>query len=58
MALNTALFETNANCGYVLKPRVLWDQTHPLYGKFNPYAKDYPEVCAVHLTLSVSEMTD
>uniref|UniRef100_A0A1A8CF96 Phosphoinositide phospholipase C n=1 Tax=Nothobranchius kadleci TaxID=1051664 RepID=A0A1A8CF96_NOTKA len=26
MHLNTALFESNGGCGYVLKPAVLWDQ--------------------------------
>ncbi|VDN04557.1 unnamed protein product [Thelazia callipaeda] len=40
MAVNTAMFEQNGNCGYVLKPRVFWDISHPLYNRFNPRSKD------------------
>jgi len=39
MAVNTAMFEQTGNCGYILKPRALWDANHPLFGKFNPYSK-------------------
>jgi len=38
--LNAAMFEQNGRCGYVLKPRVMWDRTHPLYNRFNPFDKD------------------
>ena len=37
--LNLALFEQNANSGYVLKPAVLWNKQHPEYGRFNPFEK-------------------
>jgi len=37
--LNLAMFEQNANTGYVLKPSVLWDKQHPEYGRFNPFEK-------------------
>ncbi|VDP13668.1 unnamed protein product [Soboliphyme baturini] len=37
MVLNTAMFEQNGNCGYVLKPRVMWDESCPLYGQYNPW---------------------
>jgi hypothetical protein len=37
--LNLAMFEQNYNCGYVLKPAVLWDKQHPEYGRFNPFEK-------------------
>ncbi len=37
--LNLALFEQNANSGYVLKPSVLWNKQHPEYGRFNPFEK-------------------
>jgi phosphatidylinositol phospholipase C epsilon len=39
MAINQAMFEQSGNCGYILKPRALWDANHPLFGKFNPLAK-------------------
>jgi len=34
------MFEQNGRCGYALKPRVMWDKTHPLYNRFNPFDKD------------------
>lgn len=37
--LNQALFEQTANVGYVLKPPILWDNSHPEYGRFNPFDK-------------------
>ncbi|XP_047233215.1 1-phosphatidylinositol 4,5-bisphosphate phosphodiesterase epsilon-1 isoform X3 [Girardinichthys multiradiatus] len=40
MQLNTALFETNGGCGYVLKPAVLWDRSCPLYQQFCPTERD------------------
>ncbi|KAI1731739.1 phosphatidylinositol-specific phospholipase c, Y domain-containing protein [Ditylenchus destructor] len=40
MAVNSAMFEQSGNCGYTLKPRVLWDPTHPLYGRLNPASKE------------------
>uniref|UniRef100_A0A3B3CU13 Phosphoinositide phospholipase C n=1 Tax=Oryzias melastigma TaxID=30732 RepID=A0A3B3CU13_ORYME len=40
MQLNTALFELNGGCGYVLKPAVLWDRTCPLYQQFCPMERD------------------
>lgn len=33
MAVNMAMFEQNANCGYTLKPRALWDPLHPLHNQ-------------------------
>ncbi|KAI0989877.1 hypothetical protein GJ496_006971 [Pomphorhynchus laevis] len=39
--LNLAFFEQNARCGYVLKPRVMWDSNHPMYREFNPYMSDH-----------------
>lgn len=39
MAVNQAMFEQSGSCGYMLKPRALWDSSHPLFGKFNPLAK-------------------
>ena len=54
MAVNAAMFEQSGNCGYTLKPRALWDPSHPLYGKFNPMAKDLLHCSALILQLTVS----
>ncbi|XP_037134464.1 1-phosphatidylinositol 4,5-bisphosphate phosphodiesterase epsilon-1 isoform X4 [Syngnathus acus] len=40
MHLNTALFEANGGCGYVLKPAVLWDRSSPLSQQFCPMERD------------------
>lgn len=53
MAVNAAMFEQYGNCGYTLKPRVLWDPTHPLYGKFNPLSKEIANTSALILQLTV-----
>uniref|UniRef100_A0A7E4VIV1 Phosphoinositide phospholipase C n=1 Tax=Panagrellus redivivus TaxID=6233 RepID=A0A7E4VIV1_PANRE len=53
MAVNAAMFEQSGNCGYALKPRPLWDQTHPLFGKFNPLSKDNANTDALILQLTV-----
>lgn len=54
MQINTAMFEQTGKCGYVLKPRVMWDNRHPMYGKFNPWEKDYDGgVHATTLTVHV-----
>jgi hypothetical protein len=56
MTLNGAMFEQNGNCGYVLKPSILWNPMHPMYMKFNPFAKDHANVCAVHFDLQVRDI--
>lgn len=53
MAINAAMFEQSGNCGYILKPRALWDDTHPLYRRFNPLSKDLASHSALILTLTV-----
>lgn len=37
--VNTALFETNGKCGFVSKPNVMWDRSHVMYRRFNPWDK-------------------
>lgn len=37
--VNTALFETNGQCGFVSKPNVMWDRSHVMYRRFNPWDK-------------------
>lgn len=51
--LNYAMFETNQNCGYVLKPRVMWDKDHMMYQRFNPYARDFDGLHALKLKLTI-----
>uniref|UniRef100_A0A1I8BPM6 Phosphoinositide phospholipase C n=1 Tax=Meloidogyne hapla TaxID=6305 RepID=A0A1I8BPM6_MELHA len=53
MAVNTAMFEQTGNCGYILKPRALWDANHPLFGKFNPYSKEITSCPAIILQLTI-----
>lgn len=53
MAVNAAMFEQAGNCGYKLKPRALWDPTHPLFGKFNPLSKELVHCSALILQLTV-----
>ncbi|VDM23665.1 unnamed protein product [Toxocara canis] len=53
MTINAAMFEQSGNCGYTLKPRVLWDDAHPLYRRFNPLSKDLASHSALILTLNI-----
>ncbi|KAJ1349315.1 hypothetical protein KIN20_004810 [Parelaphostrongylus tenuis] len=53
MAINQAMFEQSGNCGFQQKPRVLWDTTHPLHGKFSPLSKDLANSSALILNLTV-----
>lgn len=54
MAVNTAMFEQTGNSGYTLKPRVLWDASHPQYNRFNPLCKDITSVPALLYTVTVN----
>lgn len=51
--LNYAMFEQFKNCGYVLKPRVLWDKNHMMYRRFDPFAKQFDGLHIVNVTLSI-----
>ncbi|KAL0984148.1 hypothetical protein UPYG_G00137700 [Umbra pygmaea] len=53
MQLNTALFEANGHCGYVLKPQVLWDRCCPLYQKHCPLERDMDGVTPTQYSLTV-----
>ncbi|KAL3102215.1 hypothetical protein niasHS_003624 [Heterodera schachtii] len=53
MAVNTAMFEQFGSCGYMLKPRALWDASHPLFGKFNPFSKELSLCPALILQLTI-----
>ncbi|KAG8182202.1 hypothetical protein JTE90_004139 [Oedothorax gibbosus] len=51
--LNTAMFEQSASCGYVRKPRVMWDRGHMMYGRFNPWEKSFDGFHALNLSITV-----
>lgn len=53
MAVNAAMFEQTGNCGYILKPRVLWDNSHPHYNRFNPLCKDTTSISALFYTIKI-----
>ncbi|KAM3592601.1 uncharacterized protein V6R79_021845 [Siganus canaliculatus] len=53
MQLNTALFEANGGCGYVLKPAVLWDRSCPLYQQFCPMERDVERMSPTVYSLTV-----
>ncbi|XP_023223275.1 1-phosphatidylinositol 4,5-bisphosphate phosphodiesterase epsilon-1-like isoform X2 [Centruroides sculpturatus] len=51
--INTAMFEQNGRCGYVLKPKVMWDKSHMWYGRFNPWDKSFDGLHALSLSITV-----
>ncbi|XP_048504784.1 1-phosphatidylinositol 4,5-bisphosphate phosphodiesterase epsilon-1-like isoform X2 [Athalia rosae] len=51
--LNATMFEQNGQCGYVRKPSVMWDKSHMMYRRFNPWDKEFDGLHSAHLTLSV-----
>ncbi|KAG1665245.1 1-phosphatidylinositol 4,5-bisphosphate phosphodiesterase epsilon-1 [Nymphon striatum] len=51
--INTAMFEQNGCCGYVLKPRVMWDHTHMMYRRFNPWDKEFDGLHTINLSITV-----
>ncbi|CAI2356478.1 unnamed protein product [Caenorhabditis sp. 36 PRJEB53466] len=53
MAVNQAMFEQSGNCGYQLKPKCLWDDSHLLYNKFLPLSKDISGHSALLLNLTI-----
>lgn len=53
MQLNTSLFETNGKCGFVSKPHVMWDRTHVMFRRFNPWDKEFDGLHSCQLILSV-----
>ncbi|XP_056152745.1 1-phosphatidylinositol 4,5-bisphosphate phosphodiesterase epsilon-1 [Lampris incognitus] len=53
MHLNTALFEANGGCGYVLKPAVLWDRGCPLQQQFCPLERDVENMSPAVYSLTI-----
>lgn len=51
--INTAMFEQNGRCGYVLKPSVMRDRTHMMYRRFNPWDKEFDGLHSTQINLIV-----
>lgn len=51
--INSAMFEQNGRCGYVLKPAVMCDRNHLMYRRFNPYDKEFDGMHSSNLILQV-----
>ena len=56
MHINTAMFEQSSRSGYVLKPSVMWDKSHVMYGRFNPWDKEFDGLQPSALTIQVRAM--
>lgn len=56
MQINAAMFERTGRCGYVLKPRLMWDRTDPFYEHFNPLEK--LPLLPLQLTLTARKLTN
>ena len=54
MCVNTAMFEQNGRSGYTLKPRVMWEKSHAMYNRFNPWDKEFDGIQPMTLTINVS----
>ncbi|CAH0559692.1 unnamed protein product [Brassicogethes aeneus] len=53
MQLNTSLFELNGRCGFVSKPDVMWDRTHVMYRRFNPWDKQFDGIHSSQILINV-----
>ncbi|KAF5302460.1 hypothetical protein FQR65_LT08550 [Abscondita terminalis] len=53
MQLNTAMFEMNGRCGFVSKPNVMWDRSHVMYRRFNPWDKEFDGLHSSQIVINV-----
>ncbi|KAF2901192.1 hypothetical protein ILUMI_04995 [Ignelater luminosus] len=53
MQLNTAMFEMNGRCGFVSKPNVMWDRSHVMYRRFNPWDKEFDGLHSSQIVMNV-----
>ncbi|KAK9884811.1 hypothetical protein WA026_009037 [Henosepilachna vigintioctopunctata] len=51
--LNTAMFEMNGKCGFVSKPNVMWDRSHVMYKRFNPWDKQFDGLHSSQIVINV-----
>lgn len=56
LAINTAMFEQNGGCGYVLKSAVMRDKSNMMFGRFNPYEKEFDGLHTITLTVTVNNL--
>lgn len=54
LQINSAMFEQNGGCGYVLKSSLMRDKSHMMYGRFNPWDKEFDGLHTINLTITVS----
>lgn len=52
--INSAMFEQNGGCGYVLKTNVMRDKSHLMFGRFNPWEKEFDGLHTINLNITVS----
>lgn len=53
MQLNSSLFEMNGKCGYVSKPSVMWDKSHVMYRRFNPWDKQFDGLHSSQIIINI-----
>lgn len=53
MQLNNALFETSGKCGFVSKPNVMWDRSHVMYRRFNPWDKEFDGIHSSQIVINI-----
>lgn len=51
--INSAMFEQNGGCGYVLKANVMRDKSHLMFGRFNPWEKEFDGLHTINLSITV-----
>ncbi|XP_077501808.1 uncharacterized protein LOC144112865 isoform X2 [Amblyomma americanum] len=51
--INTAMFEQNGSCGYVLKPSAMWDKNNIMHGQYNPWDKEFDGIHPLNLHITV-----
>ncbi|XP_041477613.1 1-phosphatidylinositol 4,5-bisphosphate phosphodiesterase epsilon-1-like isoform X4 [Lytechinus variegatus] len=49
----SSMFERTGNSGYVLKPTILWDKSHPAFNRFNAYNKSFDGMPIKELTIQI-----
>uniref|UniRef100_A0A4W3KER9 Phosphoinositide phospholipase C n=1 Tax=Callorhinchus milii TaxID=7868 RepID=A0A4W3KER9_CALMI len=54
MYLDTAMFEANGGCGYILKPGVLWDKNCLMHNQFSPLERMENMSPAIHTLTIIS----
>nr|XP_054933838.1 1-phosphatidylinositol 4,5-bisphosphate phosphodiesterase epsilon-1-like [Dermacentor andersoni] len=51
--INTAMFEQNGSCGYVLKPSAMWDKNNIMHGQYNPWDKEFDGIHPLNFHITV-----